>query len=97
VQLEIEMAWLSKFKVIPANSGDDVESVVRATIEQFLNAGTPIRRSHNLLVDLKLDSDDLTLIALMLEKSYGVLIPRARYGNVHTVADLIALLDQRHQ
>jgi acyl carrier protein len=86
-----DMAWLKRIKVIPWDGTSSVDEVVKATVDQFLDSTVRLDSSSHLMRDLKLDSDDLTSIALLLEKSFGLKIPREEYLGVHVFSDLTGI------
>lgn len=88
------MNWFDKFEVIRPDASSSVEQVVRDTIRQFLNKGVVVEPSSHLLTTLHLSSDDLSKIALMLEDSFGITVPKNEYRDIHTTRDFIELFQR---
>ena len=71
------------------------EPVVRAAVLEVLSRITlrpegEIRLEHDLIDDLRIDSDDLSFgMVLGLEHRFGVRTTQEDWNNVHTVADVI--------
>ncbi|ATQ68804.1 MULTISPECIES: hypothetical protein [Methylosinus] len=73
----------------------NLEDEVFAVLRTLTPRGTTIERSHRILDDLKLLSDDATAMALDLERKLKVRVPSAEWATVVTVGDVVDLL-QRH-
>jgi acyl carrier protein len=69
-----------------------IEKEVIVVLQTLTRRGTSIQRRHRIFADLKLLSDDATAMALDLERKFRVRIPRAEWGTVYTVQDVIELL-----
>ncbi len=69
-----------------------IEEDVLKTLRSIVPQGAVIGLDHKLIADLHLLSDDATAIALELERTYRVKIPRKEWQTVLTVQDVINLL-----
>jgi acyl carrier protein len=79
-------------RVLIMSKESEVEEDVIAVLRTLTPRGTNIERRHRIISDLKLLSDDATAMALDLERRFHLKIPRAEWGTVYTVQDVIDLL-----
>jgi acyl carrier protein len=71
----------------------ETELVVFQTLQIYVDRGVALHLDASIIDDLKLISDDATQLALDLERKFNVRISRDRWRAVHTVRDLIAVVD----
>jgi acyl carrier protein len=62
-------------------------------LQTYVGRGVALHLDARISDDLKLISDDATQLALDLEQKFKVRIPSDQWRAVHTVRDLIAVLD----
>lgn len=70
----------------------EIETEVLRVLRTLTPRGTEIRNDQALIADLKLASDDGSAMIAELERKYLVKIPRAEWGAVLTVQDVIETL-----
>jgi acyl carrier protein len=66
---------------------------IQHVFDQYLKIDTPIAPEMDLLADLQLDSMELTTLVVELENHFLVMLEESNELNVHTIEDLIHLID----
>ncbi len=66
---------------------------IQHVFDQYLEIDTPIEPAMDLLADLQLDSMELTTLVVELENHFLVMFEQGNEENVHTIKDLVHLID----
>lgn len=65
------------------------------TLPFFWKEVRPAALSDDLVLDLRIDSDDLSYVFVPeLEQRFGITIPAGEWESVHTVQDAVSLLER---
>lgn len=74
------------------SSYDDIASLIRSEISKYYDG--EFRNTDHLIHDLGILSDDISAIALTLEKRLGIKLDRAEYREIRNVDDWAKALQE---
>ena len=66
---------------------------IQHVFDQYLKIDITIEPEMDLLADLQLDSMELTTLVVVLENHFLVMFDQGNEENVHTIKDLVLLID----
>ncbi len=66
---------------------------IQHVFDQYIKINTPIEPEMDLVADLQLDSMELTTLVVELENHFKVMFEQGDEENVHTIEDLVHLID----
>jgi len=72
---------------------DKILQGIQHVFDQYLEIDTIVGPEMDILTDLQLDSMELTTLVVELENHFLVMFEEGNEQNVHTIGDLILLID----
>ena len=70
-----------------------LEKIIRMLSEYTDVPADQINASSDFVLDLHIDSVDMVAMVMTLEDEFGVQIPDDKLGDLHTVGDVVRLLE----